>query len=451
MDLDQRAPEAGAWYEGISRYQWVVLVIASLGWVFDVFEGQIFVASMNEAMPELIPPSASDASIPYYTNLTFAAFLLGGALGGVVFGRLSDRYGRVRVLVWTILMYSMATCLSAFSASWWQMAAFRFLVALGTGGEWAVATALVAEVFPRRARAWSLSIFHASSVLGSWMAAAAGVLLVANPDLGWRWGFVIGAAPALLVLWVRLSLKEPERGPSADPSKPRGSGALGRLFRGPLLRRTLVGVGLATVGLATFWGTHVYGKDRLRGMVEARALAELPEGADDSERADLLASLARPLKHWEMAGMFLVTTGGGIGLVCFGPMADRFGRRGAFLAFHLGGLVAALLLFQVISGVTPVLLFLPVFGFLTLGMHAGYAVYFPELFPTEVRGTGAGFCFNFGRFLAAPILFLSGWLQGPGGRSMRLEDSASLLALLMLVGVALLPFAPETRGQELPG
>jgi MFS family permease len=450
MDHDQHAEESGPWYAGITRYQWTVLVIASLGWVFDVFEGQIFVASMNEAMPELIPPTSSTDSIPFYTNLTFAAFLLGGALGGVVFGRLSDRYGRVRVLVWTILMYSMATCLSAFSASWWQMAGFRFLVALGTGGEWAVATALVAEVFPSRARAWSLSIFHASSVLGTWLAVAAGLLLVGNPDLGWRWGFLIGAAPALMVLWVRLSVKEPEQRPLADPTKPRGSGALARLFRGPLLRRTLVGVGLATVGLATFWGTHVYGKDRLKGMVEARSLAELPEDATDLDRAEHLASIAPTLKRWEMAGMFLVTTGGGLGLVCFGPMADRLGRRGAFLAFHLGGLIAALLLFQVISGVTPVLLFLPVFGFLTLGMHAGYAVYFPELFPTEVRGTGTGFCFNFGRFLAAPILFLSGWLQGPGGMSMRLEDSASMLALLMLVGIALLPFAPETRGRELP-
>jgi MFS family permease len=330
------------------------------------------------------------------------------------------------------------------------MAGFRFLVALGTGGEWAVATALVAEVFPKRARAWSLSIFHASSLLGTWLAVAAGLLLVGNPDLGWRWGFLIGAAPALLVLWVRMSVKEPEQRPLADPTRPRGSGALGRLFRRPLLRRTLVGVGLATVGLATFWGTHVYGKDRLKGMVEARSLAGLPGGATDLDRADHLASIAPALKRWEMAGMFLVTTGGGLGLVCFGPMADRLGRRGAFLAFHLGGLVAALLLFQVISGVTPVLLFLPVFGFLTLGMHAGYAVYFPELFPTEVRGTGAGFCFNFGRSLAAPILFLSGWLQGPGGMSMRPEDSASMLALLMLAGIALLPFAPETRGRELP-
>jgi MFS family permease len=179
-------PTTSAWYHGVTRYQWTVLAIASIGWVFDVFEGQIFVASMNEAMPSLLPTGTSRETIAYYNNITFGAFLLGGALGGVSFGILSDRIGRTRTMVWTIVMYSAFTCLSAVSKEWWHMAVFRFLVAMGVGGEWAVASAMVAEVFPKRARAWSLGIFHASSVLGTYMATAAGVFIVGNPNLGWR-------------------------------------------------------------------------------------------------------------------------------------------------------------------------------------------------------------------------------------------------------------------------
>jgi MFS family permease len=144
-----------------------------------------------------------------------------------------------------------------------------------------------------------------------------------------------------------------------------------------------------------------------------------------------------------------------LGLVAFGPISERIGRRGAFLFYHLGGLASALVLFLVLpEASSPVLMMaLPVFGFLTLGMHAGYAIYFPELFPTHIRGTGGGFCFNMGRCLAAPCLFASGWIQS-ASKGSRLEvganDAASILALLYLVGAFLLLFAPETRGKELP-
>ncbi|HEY8504684.1 MAG TPA: MFS transporter, partial [Gemmataceae bacterium] len=229
--MQPEQPPPRRWYEGISRYQWLVLVIASLGWVFDVFEGQIFVASMNEAMPELAPSGSTRGDFRYYENISFAAFLVGGAAGGVLFGWLSDRIGRVRTLVYTILLYSTVTCLSALSQSWWHMALTRFLVGMGTGGEWAVGAALVAEVFPTRARAWSLSIFHGSSVLGTMMAVAAGAFLV--PNLGWRAGFVLGAVPALLVLWIRLSLREPPRH-EAVVAPPRRT--FPDLFQGRLLR-----------------------------------------------------------------------------------------------------------------------------------------------------------------------------------------------------------------------
>ncbi len=456
--MQSSCPDERPWYDGITRYQWLVLTVASLGWVFDVFEGQIFVASMNEAMLGLVPSGEGRSQVPFYTGITFAAFLLGGAVGGVLFGRLSDRIGRARTMILTILVYSLFTGLTALAQSWWHMAVFRFLVALGTGGEWAVAAALIAEIFPTRSRAWCLAIFHGSSVLGTYLAIVVGAFVVGNPDLGWRYGFLLGTAPALLVLWIRWLVREPGRlgqglagtdtaacpaqGSASVPALPAFPSKLADLFRGRLRQRTFVGVSLAAVGLATFWGVHIHGKDVLRRQVEREALAGLSP-ADEKSRSEELKS---SFKDWEMLGMFLVTTGGGIGLVSFGSLADHWGRRGAFLFFHLGAVLASVILFQLISGLVAILLFLPIFGFMTLGMHAGYAVYFPELFPGSLRGAGAGFCFNMGRLLAAPVLLLSGWLQS---ENLALEDAATLLSLLFLLGLVLLPLAPETRGRDL--
>jgi MFS family permease len=468
------------WHTGITRYQWMVLAIASLGWVFDAFEGQIFVASMNEAMPSLVPLGTDKGRIALYNNVALGAFLLGGALGGIVFGVLSDRVGRKRILSWTILFYSVFTCLSAISQQWWHLAGFRFLVALGVGGEWAVAGALVAEVFPAKARAHVASLFHASSVLGVYLAIGAATLFIGNPaaqqwlsgsqpawlaeyvdpsTLPWRLTFALGLLPAILIVWIRRSLREPETWQAAraraavNVAAPLG--AISELFRGELLRRTAVGLTLAAIGLATFWGTHIYGKDMLRQAAErtffSRDTTVQMEASGaamaSAQSAEVSSARVATLKRWEMLGMFLVTTGGGLGLVTFGPLSQRVGRRGAFFIFQLGGLASALLVFQGIENLFVLLAALPVFGFLTLGMHAGFAVYFPELYPTRLRGTGAGFCFNAGRVLAAPALFAVGWLQDKHGLS--LADAAASLSLLFIAGIVVLAAAPETRGREL--
>jgi MFS family permease len=255
---------------------------------------------------------------------------------------------------------------------------------------------------------------------------------------------------------------------------------------------------------------HVYGKDLLRGTIERPYAAQLPGYLTDStggptepvqavlsgdvdailakhmpedlSRSKKLARLQNDLatfkietsseadpqdpaasikamldakfesiKFWEMAGLFLTTLGGGIGLVAFGPICERIGRRSTFLFYHLGALVVALILFLGIPTSSSQLLYgltLPVFGFLTLGMHAGYAIYFPELFPTRLRATGGGFCFNVARALAAPILFLSGWMQQWWHFS--LGESVSMLSSLYLIGVVVILLAPETKGQKLP-
>ena len=444
------------WYEGITRYQWLVLLIASLGWIFDVFEGQIFVASMREAMPSLLPEETPEGTRRFYDNVALGAFLMGGALGGVLFGRLSDRIGRTRTMIYTILMYSCFTCVTALAQTWWQMAMLRFLVAMGVGGEWAVASSMVAEVFPNRIRAAMGSIFHASSVFGTYLAVAAGKLIVNNPELGWRWAFAVGAAPALLTLWIRWSLREPEKWlqarAAAESDPEQATGRISELFGGQLLRHTLVGVSLAAIGLATFWGVHIYGKNLMRRAAERQVLVSegIAADADQALRDKVLKEHAQQVKDAELLGMFLTTTGGGLGLFLFGPICNWIGRRPAFLLYHLLGLACGLITFQLFFDAdSPTLwIVLPIFGFWTLGMHAGYAVYFPELYPTRLRGTGAGFCFNVGRILAAPILFIGGWMQKDWGFT--LPGTATLLSTLYLVGIVVLIFAPETRGQDLP-
>src|SRR5262249_11282769 len=164
------------WYAGITRGQWLVLAIASAGWVFDVYEGQLFTIFKTPLLTDLKVGDA--AAVDWHGNVAFALFLLGGAVGGRGFGGLADRLGRVRVMALTILVYSVFSALTAFARAVWEVEALRFLVALGTGGEWAVAAALVAETFPTRARAFASGTFHASSVLGGALASLTGMVLV---------------------------------------------------------------------------------------------------------------------------------------------------------------------------------------------------------------------------------------------------------------------------------
>ena len=453
------------WYEGITRYQWLVLVIASLGWVFDVFEGQIFVASMNDAMPQLLGDSATKKLIDSWNNYSLASFLLGGAFGGVFFGMLSDKIGRSRTMIYTILFYSVFTCVTAIANAPWQMVALRFLVAMGVGGEWAVASAMVAEVMPKRSRPVMSSIFHASSVFGTLMAVAVGYFIIGAQILGentWRLGFVIGVFPALLTVFIRWKLREPEQWRLAKEREAQDAtqrtGSLTQLFTAENLRATLVGTALATIGLTTFWGCHIYGKDALKRRAETNVLVATGLGDIDwkqptdeqlAARGEAFKLYKGDIKREEMVGMFLtMVVGGGLGLVLFGTVATMIGRKGAFIAYHAGAFVSAMLLFYVLipgdASYAVLACFLPVFGFLTLGMHAGYAVYFPELFHTRLRGTGTGFCFNAGRIGSAVAIVVAGYLEWNPSMSSR------YLAPLFALGIVVTLLGRETRGEDLP-
>lgn len=420
---------SGPWYSGITRYEWLVLIIASAGWIFDVYEGQIFNLTRNNMLGDILGQEPGSDEVKKYGDWFLGIFLLGGTFGGLLFGSLADRYGRSSIMIVTILMYSVFSGLTFFATELWHVTALRFLVAMGVGGEWAVAAALVSEVFPKKARAHASSIFHASSVIGTSLASLAAIWVGAN----WEYAYLIGVLPALLIVWVRLVVKEPEKWQRAREEAKAGTGKVGSfkelLTVAPWRGHAFGAMALAAVGLGTFWAVTVAGQDLAREML-------ISEGATPEEAS----------QKAKFAYGIIQTMGGGLGLVLFGPISARIGRRMTFILFHVAALAITLVVCFLPNSYTTLLILLPVFGFFTLGMHAGYAVYFPELFPDRLRATGMSWGFNGGRLLAATLLILSGKMKA----AMDLNIAIAWLGGFFLLGVVVILFLPETKGKELP-
>lgn len=414
------------WYSGIGRYQWLVLLIASAGWVFDVYESQIFNITRTDLLNELL--DGDQSRVKMVGEWFLAVFLIGGTIGGLLFGSLADRWGRGPIMIVTILMYSLFSGLTYFVTDVWQLVVLRLLVSMGIGGEWAVAAALVAEVFPSKARSQAAAIFHGSSVIGTWLAALAGMAV----GVQWRYAYLLGVLPALLVLWVRASIREPQQWKQKrEQQQTRSMGSFVELLANPAWnQRAIFGMLLAAVGLGTFWAVTVAGQDIAREM-------RIGEGV----------SLEDAKQSSKFAYGIVQATGLGIGLLAFGPIAARLGRKRAFVLFHFLGLLIVPFTCFVPQTYTQLLWTLPFYGFFTAGMHSGYAIYFPELFPTHIRATGTSFCFNGGRLAAVPVLFFSGWLKQLDGVDLRYSITG--LALLYLLGIVVIQFLPETQGHEL--
>jgi MFS family permease len=417
---DDRSP----WWAGVTRYQWLVLAVASAGWVFDVYEGQIFNITSGPLLADVLDTASDSAAVKLWRQRLFGVFLAGGAIGGIGFGLLADRWGRRPTLVATILLYSIFSGLTGFADSLWQVVVLRFLVAIGTGGEWAVAAALVAEVFPARARAHGSSIFHASSTLGTWLAAVVGLLVT-----HWSQAFFVGVLPALLILFVRANVRESDAWAERRVEGERRGSLRELLGVRPWRDRAILGLLLATAGLSTFWGVTVAGQELAKEALVREGVAE-----DQAE------------KRSRFAYGIVQATGGGLGLLAFGPLSARLGRRRAFVVMQLAALVVVPLTCFVPQTYYQLLALLPLYGFVTLSIHAGFAVYFPELFPTRLRATGASFCFNGGRLLSAGMLYLSGEIK----EVLELRTAIALLSLLFLLGIAFVLMLPETKGRPLP-
>jgi MFS family permease len=441
--------ESRSWVSEISRYQWLVLAVAWLGWVFDSMDGTLYSLVQKPSMTELMGAGAGEGTIALFSSVVFSAMLVGWALGGIGFGVVADYWGRTKALLVTILLYSLFTGLSAAAHTWWQLAGFRFITGLGLGGEWAAGAAFVAEVWPDRLRARAGSILQSAAAFGYFFAA---LISLRVGSYSWRYVYLVGAAPALLVLFVRFLVREPDKWVEVREQRKlarkaqleTGAGPIGQteldsftlkqLFSPRHRRDTIVASSLAFVVLLALWGATMWIPAAIRELA-------LPGAADLALNAQ-----QEYLNRMASYGIMLLNAGSLFGYLSFGPMADRFGRRRAFLFFFLGALILFPVTFLKTTTIGQMFMLLPLLGFFTLGITSGFPIYLPELFPTRIRTTGVGFCYNLGRIVTAGGVFVTGYLVGVTGSYAK---AASGVSLVYILGILMLVFARETRGQRL--
>ncbi|MGE0759304.1 MAG: MFS transporter [Pirellulaceae bacterium] len=485
------------WYKELSRYHWFVLIVAALGWLFDCLDQQLFILARPAAMKDLLSHitdiSELQRASQMFGDIATSVFIAGWATGGLIFGMLGDRIGRAKTMLLTILIYSLCTGLSALSVSVYDFALYRFLTGLGVGGEFAVGVALVAEVMPARARPYSLALLQALSAFGNISAAlinmglgvAEGEGLVSSP---WRIMFCIGALPAFLSLVIRRRLKEPEvwQHASHEGAVTRQLGSYRELFTHPVWRRhALYGLVLACSGVIGLWAVGFYAPDLIR-QVQTRPVTlsvyqteiAAARNANDATRAEHLEQILSAWQAGQVGGLsaeltaikaevdgkvngklsifasytsIAINTGAFLGMFGFGAIAQRIGRKPTFAMALLAAFFSTVVVFWTLSELWQIFVLVPVMGFCQLSLFAGYAIYFPELFPTHLRSTGTSFCYNVGRFVAAfgPLvkIYLN---QLFANFDEPLRYAGISMCAVFLIGLCVLPFLPETKGKPLP-
>jgi len=450
------------WYYELTRYHWFVLIVAALGWLFDTMDQQLFTLARRPAMLELLSPQVSPGETPTaeqkaetakrvneYAGYATSIFLIGWATGGLCFGVLGDRIGRAKTMLWTILIYSFCTGLSALSVGFWDFALYRFLTGLGVGGEFAVGVSLVAEVMPDRARPHALGLLQALSAVGNISAAAISMGLGALVQIGtigsaWRVMFVIGTVPALLAVLIRRRLKEPERWQAvAHDGRNPHLGSYAELFGDPRWRRNaIVGVLLAFAGVVGLWGIGFFSVDLISSVLRKRFEAE------GMSKPDVEANLA----YWTGITLMVQNIGGFFGIYAFSRVTQFTGRKPAFAVSFVLAMLSTGMVFWYLESFAQIFWMVPIMGFCQLALFGGYAIYFPELFPTRLRSTGISFCYNVGRFVAALGPSVLGLLTSRVYHDYPepLRYAGVTLCGIFLLGLVVLPFAPETRGKPLP-
>ena len=456
-------PEAGPWHRGLTRYHWFVLVVAALGWMFDTMDQQLFNLARKPAMVALLHTKDMESTrastlVSSYGSGATAIFMIGWALGGLGFGILGDRIGRAKTMMLTILIYSIFTGLSAFSIGFWDFALYRFLTGLGVGGEFAVGVALVAEVFPDRARPHALGWLQACSALGNMTAAVMAMVLGDMERRGsigsaWRAMFVIGTLPALLAILVRRKLKEPEkwkavaRAEELAPAPEKKLGSVSELFGDPRWRKNaIVGMILGFSGIVGLWGIGFFSFDLVRAVFKAQLLEQVPKLSAEAIDGELTWRAGLTSLFQNLGGFF--------GIYAFTKVTVRMGRRLAFAISFVLAAAATAFTFWSFNAYHHIFWMIPLMGFCQLTLFGGYAIYFPELFPTRLRSTGTSFCNTVGRVVAAGGPLTLGMLQAAMIPSYGEIDARRYAGVAMcavfFIGLMVLPFAPETKGKPLP-
>ena len=422
-----------------SRQQRLVIGAAWIGWVFDSMDSTLFAMVMPASLQDVLGPTSSKADIAAHGGIIMAVFLLGWALGGTVFGILADYIGRSRTLSLSILVYALFTGLAALANTWPQLLVFRFLTSLGIGGEWAAGSALVAESFPDTQRTKAMSLMQSAWGAGFFLAALLNLLIVPLANrlhlTPWRAVLVVGVLPALSAAFIREKVGEPE--PWLRVRKHRRETkqsefttlTLKQLFWNRYLKDTIVGSLLAFTAVFGLWAVTNWTPTFVEELLHAHNLTETQ------------------ISGYKSYATMALNAGAMLGYITFGPVADRLGRKKTFLIFFTGSLIFAPYTFHQIKDYTSLLILLPILGFFNNGIFSGFPIYLAELYPTRLRATGQGFCFNAGRILAAAGPLLTGFLVSAFGTYAR---AVTAVSMCYIIGIITLLWARETRGQPLP-
>jgi MFS family permease len=428
--------QAPTWRQEISPYQWAVLVATTLGWALDGFDSSLFTQIAGPATTDLLGTASA-----FYSGLAVTIFLAGWALGAILFGALADYVGRVRVLIIGVLTYSVCTALATLSPDYGVFVALRFVAGIGSGVELPIGAALVAEAWRNRHRAKASGIMMSGLAIGSLLAA-----IVYNfvGTLGWRATLAFGLVPALLVLFIRRHVREPDttaqvRAARVARRRQRAAGAvrtaadrfvLTQLFSRPLLRRTVPCTLICVGALFAFWGVTTWTPQVVRDVVAGQGVT-----------GDATVGYV----SWAVAALNL---GGLVGYASWGFIADRIGRKATYLMSLVVGILGIVVLFPFAHSYWEYLSLLPVVGFGVFGVLSGNSVYFPELFGPSVRASAMAVTNSIGRLCTAAGPMVAGLIATAwfGGSLAMATTVMSCLIVIAFIGLAMVP---ETRGKFL--
>jgi len=441
---------SGPWWRSLERSHWHVFIVASLAWLFDCMDQQFFNLARDAAMEHLL---GDKARATVYGSYTMSVFLVGWAIGGLVFGSLGDRYGRARILSVCVLLYSVFTGLSSFSTGFIDFCVYRFLTGLGVGGVFGLAVALVADSVPDHTRAPALGMLQSLSTWGNVGAGLIGMgigALAARHLLpfglrDWQVTFLVGAIPAFLCVFIIGKLKEPAKWvESRASSAKRGIkfGSYGNLLKHPRWsKHAWLGLIMCSAGIVGLWGIGNFHPRIVGAIIESHLMsANLSPEAMASEKT-----------YWRSVALMLQNVGGFVGMMVLAKVAQVKGRRLAFGLAICCSFLSTVLVFRGLREFDQIFWMIPLMGFGQLSVFAVYAIYLPELFPTSLRSTGTSFCYNFGRLAAATAPFtISQITSRLGGNIEGFRVAGQWVSLVLLLGLVVLPFLPETKGQPLP-